>query len=532
MAIQRIQRFGTFTPSPIDQSRARKMEQLAGLARSATNYVRTLSEEEAAKKAPEEAIKDVKKAEETDGEIKLRGRFERGAEIYNATLERAYVNSKEISFNEADAKLSVEFENDLTGYTNAINAHKEVVLSNLNPNFKTQVETNLNAIQAETSAKIYKNQLETQQKEADEISLSFIDGEQNKAKTAASSGDLQNAEIHKSQVILEFNNRVKNNQETQSSIDAKIRNFNVELVTETAVYNLKQKLQKPNGVSLVTQDIQEIENTSFKDFSIDEKNNLVATLTTELKEFINRENILDEEATTIKTEEQEVIKSNLLTNILAGTATVNDILNADILVNDKIKFEGIITRKNQGTNDYQTIAQIQDLSKKNPNEALQLLESEVGVGVEVPTAIRIKNSIDDFQDKEGILKAGAAARFSEYLENAFVPKNYAGKIDLEKLKQQQDLLLVYDERVLSGEDPKEVFQSLYQLIPIIQSGFATEQEAINALDQRAQNEEKEGYPMDEAVYNALYDEIKESFKQQENFKEYQNYLKFFQTGQQ
>ena len=375
MAIQRIQRFGKFSPLPIDESRSRKMEELAGFARGITNTARIFAEEKAEREAPEEAIADVQKAEETGEEIKLRGAFERGAEIYNATLEQAYVNSKELSFAQADAKLSIEFENDLTGYTNAINAHKEVVLSNLNPNFKTQVETNLNAIQAETSAKIYKNQLETQQKEADEISLSFIDGEQNKAKTAASIGDLKNIEIHKSQVITELNNRVKNNQETQASIDAKLRNFNVELVSETADYNLKQKLQKPNGVSLVTQDIQEIENTSFKDFSIDEKNNLVATLTTELKEFINRENILDEEATTIKTEQQEVIKSNLLTNILAGTATVNDIINADILVNDKIKFEGIIARKNKGTNNYQTIAQIQDLSKKNPNEALQLLES-------------------------------------------------------------------------------------------------------------------------------------------------------------
>tara|TARA_R100001086_G_scaffold246697_1_gene179360 strand:+ start:1357 stop:2955 length:1599 start_codon:yes stop_codon:yes gene_type:complete len=532
MAIQRIQRFGTYTPSPIDQSRARKMEQLAGLARSATNYVRTLSEEEAIKKAPEEAIADVKKAKETDGEVKLRGRFERGAEIYNATLEQAYVNSKEISFNEADAKLSVEFTNDLTGYTNAINAHKEIVLSNLNPNFKTQVETNLNAIQAETSAKIYKNQLETQQKEADEISLSFIDGEQNKAKTAASIGDLKNIEIHKSQVITELNNRVKNNQETQASIDAKLRNFNVELVSETAVYNLKQKLQKPNGVSLVTQDIQEIENTSFKDFSIDEKNNLVATLTTELKEFISRENILDLEATTIKDEQREVIKNNLLKNILNGTGTVNDIVQADILADDKIRLESLQSRKNKGTNDYQTIALIQSLYKRNPDEALAILFNEVGDNVTVDTAISTQRVINDFQDKESILSQGPAARFSEYLENAFVPKNYAGKLDLDKLKQQQDLLLVYEERVLAGEDPKEVFRSLYQLIPLIQTGFSTEQEAINALDQRAQNDEKQGYPMDEAVYNALYDEIKETFKQQENFKEYQNYLKFFQTGQQ
>ena len=531
MAIQRIQRFGKFTPSPIDDSRSRRMEQLAGFARGITNTARMFSEEKAQREAPEEAIADVQKAEETGEEIKLRGIFERGAEIYNATLEQAYVNAKEISFNEADAKLSVEFENDLTGYTNAINAHKEVVLSNLNPNFKTQVETNINAIQAETSAKIYKNQLETQQKEADEISLSFIDGEQDKAKTAASSGDLQNAEIHKSQVILELNNRVKNNQETQSSIDAKIRNFNVELVTETAVYNLKQKLQKPNGVSLVTQDIQEIENTSFKDFSIDEKNNLVTTLTGELKEFISRENILDSEATTIKDEQREVTKNNLLKNILNGTGTVNDIVQADILADDKIRLESLQSRKNKGTNDYQTIALIQSLYKKNPDQALAILFNEVGKNVEVDTAISTQRVINDFQDKESILRQGPAARFSEYLENAFVPKNYAGKLDLDKLRQQQNLLLVYEERVLAGEDPKEVFRSLYQLIPIIQSEFPTQQEAIDNLDKIADAQKDTEFPMSEAIYQQEYEKIIESFKQLDNFKEYQMYLKNFQTGQ-
>jgi hypothetical protein len=30
MAIQKIERYGKFTPSPIDESRARKMQQLAG----------------------------------------------------------------------------------------------------------------------------------------------------------------------------------------------------------------------------------------------------------------------------------------------------------------------------------------------------------------------------------------------------------------------------------------------------------------------------------------------------------------------
>ena len=111
MAIQRIQRFGKFSPLPIDESRSRKMEELAGFARGITNTARIFAEEKAAREAPEEAIADVQKAEETGEEIKLRGAFERGAEIYNATLEQAYVNSKELSFAQADAKLSIEFKN-------------------------------------------------------------------------------------------------------------------------------------------------------------------------------------------------------------------------------------------------------------------------------------------------------------------------------------------------------------------------------------------------------------------------------------
>ena len=55
MAIQRIERYGKFQPSPIDESRARRMQQLAGFASAVSATARALGEAEAAEEAPEKA---------------------------------------------------------------------------------------------------------------------------------------------------------------------------------------------------------------------------------------------------------------------------------------------------------------------------------------------------------------------------------------------------------------------------------------------------------------------------------------------
>ena len=68
MAIQRIERYGKFQPSPIDESRARRMQQLAGFASAVSATARAFGEAEAAEEAPEKAQAAVEEAIQTDPE--------------------------------------------------------------------------------------------------------------------------------------------------------------------------------------------------------------------------------------------------------------------------------------------------------------------------------------------------------------------------------------------------------------------------------------------------------------------------------
>ena len=68
MAIQRIERYGQFRPSPINESRVRRMEQLAGFAGGIAQTARAFGEARAAEKAPEKAQAAVQEAIKIDPE--------------------------------------------------------------------------------------------------------------------------------------------------------------------------------------------------------------------------------------------------------------------------------------------------------------------------------------------------------------------------------------------------------------------------------------------------------------------------------
>ena len=96
MAIQRIERYGKFQPSPIDESRVRRMEQLAGLAGGIAQTARAFGEARAAEEAPEKAQAAVEEAIKTDpetGEVTFgelpEGRGY-GKEVFNQAALKAY----------------------------------------------------------------------------------------------------------------------------------------------------------------------------------------------------------------------------------------------------------------------------------------------------------------------------------------------------------------------------------------------------------------------------------------------------------
>lgn len=543
MAIQRIQRFGTYTPSPIDDSRARKMQQLAGLARSATNYVRTLSEEEAIKKAPEEAIADVKKAEETDGEVELRGRFDRGAELYNSTLQQAYVNSKEISFNQANAKLAAEFKNDLTGYTNAINAHKEVVLSNLDDNFKNQIEQNINAIQSQTSARIYANEVEQNLKEADEMSQLNIDEYIDYALTLANEGQYQEALEAQQKINKDIDERVKNNQETPAGAQAIKNKLSADIDAQAVRYTLdnllKNKDTKQGGIIAANKFIKDFQNTKSTRFTVKEKDTLLDVLRADVSQFISIDESIDSQAADILKAQQEKNATNLLIGISLGTADDADVLQA--AATEAINFSktqallNVLSTRGQGIDDYDVIIEIQNDIITNPEQAQEKFEAAlVERQLSGSTAEKIAKSIQDSINQESILQTSKVKRFREVVANQFVTRGEYGKQIEKTLQAQSETLFVFDERVLAGEKVEDVAKDLMRVVPVVKNVGATLEGSLETALENYDKEFKNKFPSEEEQdirrdsYLIDRDRIRQKYADMENYQKYLNIVKSFQ----
>jgi len=123
MAIQRIERYGKFQPSPIDESRVRRMEQLAGLAGGIAQTARAFGEARAEEEAPEKAQAAVQEAIKTDpetGEVAFGELPEAkgyGASATNKIALTLYNSSKEIYLDEQLNKFEAEHPNDLQSFT-------------------------------------------------------------------------------------------------------------------------------------------------------------------------------------------------------------------------------------------------------------------------------------------------------------------------------------------------------------------------------------------------------------------------------
>jgi hypothetical protein len=114
MAIQRIERYGQFRPSPIDDSRARVMRQLAGAAGSLSDTARFFGEKRAAEEAPEKAQKAVDQAIQADpetGEI-IFGELPKGKGYGKAVFDQAALNAYDAKINVAGKEKLINLQNE------------------------------------------------------------------------------------------------------------------------------------------------------------------------------------------------------------------------------------------------------------------------------------------------------------------------------------------------------------------------------------------------------------------------------------
>ena len=149
MAIQRIERYGKFQPSPIDESRVRRREQLAGFASAVSATARAFGEAEAAEEAPEKAQAAVEEAIQTDpetGEVSFgdlpEGRGY-GKEVFNQAALRAYDAKINVAKTQKFIDLVNDNEDDPQAFLQQANEYTNAFLKSIPVSLRSKYEQSM-----------------------------------------------------------------------------------------------------------------------------------------------------------------------------------------------------------------------------------------------------------------------------------------------------------------------------------------------------------------------------------------------------
>lgn len=157
MAQKPIGYYGTFTPTGVDPTVARRMEQLAGVGEQVAGLAVGFGKAKAAADAPEKALADVAKAREEGTGIKKKSPFAWGGEVYNRAAEMAYESGLKIDLNKAMNQAAIDYPDDLIAYNNAVTSSKDGLLSNASETIKFSVDNYFRQNNIKYSTQINKN---------------------------------------------------------------------------------------------------------------------------------------------------------------------------------------------------------------------------------------------------------------------------------------------------------------------------------------------------------------------------------------
>jgi len=531
MAMQPIKRYAAFTPDSVDTSEVARMESLAGMGQAGVTAFSAIGEKIATAEAPEEALQDLEKAKEEGAELKKRNPLAWGASTYNATLEKAYVDSKELDFAAQAARIAIENPTDVMAFDSLIREQAKATLSNVQPEFEAQVRRRVDLITANTSAKIYEQQVKQNQEQANALSTNNIEVATQEMLSAANSDNPESANQMFTDINQMIDDRVLNGQESGVAAQVQKKALMVDLVGAYASGGLDKTIAT-QGFSAASQEIQALYDKPPEGFSLQDRDDLVDNLRSRLSEAIKLKDIEEKESEDNLKATQKRTAGDLLTGILNNTVGMPEVKSA--WQNSKLTFEGynqlvtIYNSRGAGSDDYATIVKINSLITDDPEEAFRLIANNVGTNLTTNTALSLNRSAQDSMEGEGVLKRSDVARARNFVRASIQVEGLEGKYMQDQAAKQAQLLFTFDSMVM--DNPDNVMQIMFDLVeavPLIKETPKERKEALQTTFARAivdAGEDDTALAAAKKAYNDGIGELEALIKKEEEYLKYRAYL--------
>ena len=528
MAQKRIDYYGQFTPTGVDTSQAKRLQALSGLAEQVGGLAYQVGAGIQERKGMQAGLAAGAEAADKGEMIETQKGFLSQISIfdqaYNNALSKAYVAGVDNDARENVNRLLTDNPDDIDAFDEAVNAYRNGVTQNIAKEFRPLINQSMDQMISSARSQVHQSQTAKNLKNADDTLIRSGQTATEAALKAARIGDDESAMIGRMNAFSTFDARVEAGTMTPAAAETAKQNLIVATEGEKARGGL-QALIKNRGAYAAVEFINAVAETPVSNFTLDQQEELANVLRADLNEYISLTNIQEKQSEDALKARQGENFTSLYVGLINGETDVGDItrtaMAGNLTQSQLTTLTNVMNTRGQGIDDFNLIYDVQTQMYENPEAARNLIIANTGTRL---TASRAQSLLSTL-DKEPILNTPKATRYRKYVStNVGIVDPITGKFTGAGTKERAaDLMLAFDEKVLTGEDPVAVAEQLLN-INDIPPDFTTEAD----IDKAFERLEKQVTTMDKSEYDTRAAELQQYRTRIRNF---QNMMADIKRGQ-
>ena len=452
---QRIEAYGQFRPTGVDDSAARRMQALAGLGATvagvAEQFGRAKAEELApaqAQEAVEQAITVDEEGQKVFGEVPTRKGY--GADIFNQEVISGYTSGLSADVSEDLLKISIE-ANTTEEFDTRVKALVDGVQGYVNiPNaVKASFATKVNGYRTEIIKQETTNQLQIAKTNREQDKTI----QQDDALRFIKNGDLIAAETSKQNLYELIDSRIGIDYDEQG---AKILKNDFELTYQIDINRaeLKNVFNQKGYLAAIGFIDDQIKNAP-SEYTKEEIEDYESVLMSDLKTERARIDLREKEIESNRTEMQSGNALNSLIGLANGTIDGSDITsNAQQNAYTFTQYQSlmnVVNNRGIGIDDPEVLQNITSNLYVDPEEAEKTIANAMGTAnITSDTALKFLTTISKNKAQQDVLSTPTVKRYSTLINKAVINKRdrYNFALDPEQASREAEMQAVFAERVL------------------------------------------------------------------------------------
>ena len=484
-----INYYGQLRPTGVDNSAAKRLQAIAGLAdqvqETAYAYGAKKAEEigtekglAAAKKLTEfnrdqaaktkedpEFVPTYKTPEAKEGFLSS---FSIQDQAYNNAMEGAYLASMQIDVQNDIARIAADNPLDSNAFLALARESVKPRLQMLqDPAMNAEAGQFVDQVTSQYLRQIDQNRAQFDRESADETLKASIAANISALINASKDKDAPRIVAATQALTRDYNARVDLQTMTDAGREDAIRRTSVIAATAGYQGEIRDLANEGRWIEANTL-IDELASKELESFQASEQDDLIDVLRSDLTERAALDDRIEAEQAALLADSRQETVTNLFNGIMDGKTTGEDLRAAamnpgmgGISIPQYTQLKKVLSTPLDVPDDFAVMSAITDLLKTDPQEAKVLIASNVGVNLSRATAKSLYTTASNNLSGESFLNTGEANRYRDYLEGIISPGASFGFFnDNAEAKKWAQINLGYDLRVSAGEDPALVANEL------------------------------------------------------------------------